>query len=139
MAVRTYPSYQDTNLNAKGSLIIDFTKPSGIVSSSNLIQLMIVGIPKKRIYNNSNGLYSINIPTVSTNISVTIFSLTGLSEQSTLTLIEYTTDEQYGNNGIVQRYITGYTGSFINYTFVPSIGPNTYKYEYLVTSTITAP
>ena len=57
MGPRIYPSYQDTNLTAKGSLIINFDELTASDGQTNYT-VTVNGILRVLEYNNSSGLYS---------------------------------------------------------------------------------
>jgi len=116
MTARIYPSYQDTNLTAKGILILSISSNVSLYVNNNLIN---------QEYSTVNGLYSYN---VNINDVVTIVP-------SSTTLIEvirrdYTTDDNNADNGITNTTITGITAT--GYTFTATTVNSGYNFEYLI-------
>ena len=124
MGPRIYPSQQDTNLTAKGSLIL--TK-----STVDAIEVYVNGTIVNKQFSVINGLYSygINIGDVIDITSIIIKSIS-------ITRKDYTTDDNNGNNGIINTFITGVTNVLL-YTFTATTSPSSYNFEYLISMTPT--
>jgi len=60
MGPRIYPSYQDTNTTAKGSLIINFLDIFAD-QYNDYIQVSVNGLLRDRTYNKVDGLYRTNL------------------------------------------------------------------------------
>ena len=121
MTARIYPSQQQTNLTATGSLLITFQKDFENIS------VTVNGQVRNMIYTEMNNLYSTHIYS---GDSITIGMYTG----NTYSIIrrDYTTDDQGGDMGIRDVLIsTGQTtGSSI--TFTATTVSTDYNFEYLV-------
>ena len=124
MGPRIYPSYQDTNLNAVGSLIL-----SNNASFITNISVEINGILTNKIWNSVDKYYfwKLNI-----NDVVTI-STFGNPINFTLNRNDYTTDNENNNNGIVTTNIYQ-TFSTSSYTFTATTINSSYNFEYLITA-----
>ena len=127
MGPRVYPSFQDTNTTAKGSLILS----NNALLITN-IDVTINGVLKSRIWNNQvNGYYFWNL-----NIGdVVVITTIGASINFTLNRKDYTTDEQGNDNGIRTTSIYEYY-SLTSYTFTATTIESSYNFEYLITSSI---
>lgn len=120
MAPRIYPSQQDTNLTAKGSLILsidDTVDDVNVYVNDNLVN---------KNYSIVNGLYSVSI-----NVNDVVRLERGEIIKISSTRKDYTTDDTAGNNGIVNTFITGIT-STNSYTFTATTNPSSYNFEYLI-------
>ena len=124
MGPRIYPSQQDTNLTAKGSLIL--SNSASLITSINV---QINGISTNRVWNDVNGYYFYNV-----NVGdVVIISSSGGNINLTLNRKDYTTDEQGGDNGI--RITSIYQSySISSYTFTATTDSSSYNFEYLITA-----
>jgi hypothetical protein len=124
MGPRIYPSQQDTNLTAKGSLILT-------TSTANSIEIYVNSTIVNKQFSIINGLYSygINIGDV-----VTITSI--VNKSFNVTRKDYTTDDNNGNSGIVDTFITGVT-NVSSFTFTATTSPSSYNFEYLISMTPT--
>jgi hypothetical protein len=116
--VRNYPSEQDTNLTAKGTLIISLT------TWINNISIFRNGVIWDVEYKIKDGLCTIpiNINDVIRIDSSEFFSLD-------LGRWDYTTDEENGDNGIKQTNIS-YSSAVNTYTFTATTISNSYNFEY---------
>jgi hypothetical protein len=118
MTARIYPSQQDTNLTAKGSLIL--TEDIDIA----LIDVYVNNILVAKEYSTVDGLYvaSLNIGDVVRIESTTNFNI--ITKR-----YDYTTDEANGDNGIkVVNFGIQYSVSA--YTFTATTIDNGYNFEY---------
>jgi hypothetical protein len=119
MGPRIYPSQQDSNTTAKGSLILT------IGPNTNNVELYVNNTLVNVEYSTVNGLYSYN---------VYINDIVRIVPSST-TLIDvirrdYTTDDNNGNNGIINTTIIGITAT--GYTFTATTVSSGYNFEYLI-------
>lgn len=121
MGPRIYPSYQDTNLTSKGSLILS------IDSNIDYIDIYINNILVNKEYSTINGLYSFNL---NINDIFRIESNTNFSLY--LNRNDYTTDDNNSNNGIINTLISNINNNS-TYTFTASTIFNSYNFEYLGT------
>lgn len=126
MGPRIYPSQQDTNLTAKGSLIL--TNSASLIIFITSINVEINGITTNIVWNNINGYYFWNV-----NVGdIVIISSSGGNINFTLDRKDYTTDDQGGDNGIRTTSIFQ-TNNFSSYTFTATTDPSSYNFEYLIT------
>jgi hypothetical protein len=126
MGPRIYPSQQDTNTTAKGSLIL--TNSAFLI---DYINIEINGLLRNVEYSNVSGLYSTNL-----NLNdVVVISTIGNPINFTLNRKDYTTDEQDGDNGIRTTSIYQ-NNSISSYTFTATTINSSYNFEYLITSSI---
>jgi hypothetical protein len=119
MTARIYPSYQDTNLTAKGSLILS------ISSNINSVSVYVNNNLTNNESSTVDGLYFYTI-----NIGDII-----IIDPTSVTLInvirkDYTTDDINGDNGIRNTTITGVTST--SYTFTATTVNSVYNFEYLI-------
>lgn len=132
MGPRIYPSYQDTNLTANGSLIVNFDELTASNGQTNYT-VTVNGILRVLEYNNSSGLYStyLNINDV---VSFGIDSdPPSLNKYYNLSRLDYTTDDTIGNNGLVYTSITGSTGTSVtSITFTATTSSASYNFEYRI-------
>jgi hypothetical protein len=132
MGPRVYPSQQDTNLTAKGSLIFSFNELTASDGQTNYT-VTVNGQLRKLEYNNSNGLYTTNL-----NINdVVIIGINAdppsLNKYYNISRLDYTTDDVAGNSGLIYTSITGATGTSITQvTFTATTSPASYNFEYRV-------
>jgi uncharacterized delta-60 repeat protein len=131
MGPRIYPSQQDTNLTAKGSLILTTNGPL----EYNLIY--VNGIIVNIEYSEVTGLYTIP---VNLNDVVDIILLTpnlpNYHSRVVVSRRDYTTDDVNGDYGIVDTYIgeSIATSGSTSYTFTATTISNSYNFEYRVES-----
>jgi hypothetical protein len=124
MGPRIYPSFQDTNTTAKGSLILTKT-------SASTIEVYVNSIIVNEQFSIINGLYTYGI-----NIGDVVTITTDINKSFNVTRKDYTTDDNNGNNGIVDTFITGVT-NVLSYTFTATTSPSSYNFEYLISMTPT--
>jgi hypothetical protein len=120
MGPRIYPSYQDTNTTAKGSLILsldDTIDDVNVYVNNNLVN---------KQYSIVNGIYSVSL-----NVNDVVRLERGDIIKISSIRKDYTTDDQSGNNGIIDTFITGIT-STNSYTFTATTSPSSYNFEYLI-------
>jgi len=118
MGPRIYPSYQDTNLNAKGTLIISLT------THINRINIYRNGLFVDTEYKIKDGLCTIpiNINDVIRIESSQFFSIDHKRW-------DYTTDYENGDDGIkITQVVNNVTQT--NYTFTATTIFNSYNFEY---------
>lgn len=120
MGPRVYPSQQDTNLNAKGSLIIS------IDAAIDYIQIFINNVLVNTEYSTLTGLYSVSL---NVNDVVRISSINAFVFN--LSKKDYTTDDNNGDNGIKESLITNTTIADFEYTFTATTITSSYNFEYL--------
>lgn len=120
MGPRIYPSFQDTNTTAKGSLILKLN------TYNNAIDILINNNIVNNIIGSVEGLYTYNL---NINDVVTI------SEPSSFTVNvvrrDYMTDDNNNDLGIVDTLITSTTVSN-SYTFTATTNPSSYNFEYRI-------
>ena len=138
MGPRIYPSQQDTNTTAVGSLIISTKKIP--TQTQNTVTIQINGVSVRIYYGEYNGLYTKNIYPNDTIRIVYTTSPTAVRKWLDINRVDYTTDDVSGNLGIVNNFIyeTNTTGSSIDYTFTATTDPSTYNFEYLINTYTTA-
>jgi hypothetical protein len=120
MGPRIYPSQQDTNTTAKGSLILSLDNSIDDVNvyvNNNLVN---------KQYSIVNGMYNVSL-----NVNDVVRLERGEIIKISSTRKDYTTDDQSGNNGIINTFITGIT-STDSYTFTATTSPSSYNFEYLI-------
>lgn len=131
--VRVYPSEQNTNSNANGSLIVSFNELIDDIGPDNYV-VTVNGQRRMIQYTDTDGLYSTNL-----NLGdVVTFSLetspTSLNKLISISRLDYTTDDVNGNNGLVYTNVTGATGTTLTgVTFVASNLSSSYNFEYRIT------
>jgi hypothetical protein len=136
MGPRIYPSQQDTNLNAKGSLIINYLDIFENVYN-DYMQVSVNGQLRSRDYNEVIGLYKTNL-----NIGdVVLIELTSdviLFKNITVFRRDYSTDDNGGDNGITDSLITFNNSdtTTISLTFTATTIPSSYNFEYRVEGNI---
>ena len=119
MGPRIYPSQQDTNLTAKGSLIL-----SSLITDN--LEIYVNNTIVNKQFSIIDGLY---IYLLNIGDSVTLTNTSNLSFN--IIRKEYTTDDVNGNNGIVSTFITGVTNQS-SITFTITTTPLSYNFEYLI-------
>jgi hypothetical protein len=139
MTARVYPSQQDTYLTTTGSLLVTYDE---VNQSSNIskLQCFVNSVERKLIPNNNNNLYS----TFITNGDIVRILVTTTSDNNTINVTrrDYTTDDQGGDMGIRDVYITGVTGNSpttLEVTFTVSPISLDYNFEYLVNAIVQYP
>jgi hypothetical protein len=131
--VRVYPSEQNTNSNANGSLIVTFNELVNDMGPDNYV-VTVNGQQRKIQYTDTDGLYSTNL-----NIGdIVTFSLetepSSLNKLISISRLDYTTDDVNGNSGLVYTNVTGATGTTLTgVTFVASNLSSSYNFEYRIT------
>lgn len=123
MGPRIYPSYQDTNTNAKGSFI--FTMENSI----EYLDIYINNVLSDKRYSIIEGLYGINL-----NINDVVRVESNAPFTFNVIRKDYTTDEINGNDGIIVTDI-GNGNLVTGYTFTATTITNAYNFEYLFDST----
>jgi hypothetical protein len=112
----------------RGSLIITYYELNGLTNESN-IECQVNGLDRKLVYSDITNLYTTYLYSGDT---VYVKINTGNYGNSIdLSRIDYTTDDQGGDNGIRETYITGVTGNTPQeITFVVTPDVLDYNFEY---------
>ena len=139
MTARVYPSQQQTNLTTIGSLLVSYDE---VNQSSNVsqVQCFVNSIERKLIHNNTDNLYS----TFLSNGDIVRVLITTTSDDNELSVTrrDYTTDDQGGDMGIRNTFITGVTGNSpttLEVTFTATTISLDYNFEYLITAIVKYP
>ena len=136
MGPRIYPSFQDTNTTAKGSLILTLSN-----IFLNNIQVTVNGILRDVEYSNLNGYYTTNI---NINDIVTILlTSTPNNYYKMLNVIrrDYTTDDVSGDYGIFDTSISNnnsFDTSGLTVTFTATTSNASYNFEYRISASVMA-
>lgn len=139
MGPRIYPSYQDTNTTATGTLIISLEGSfTGAVTNYVSIQTQSI-FTEPIIYNKLDDKIYANL--ILGNVYTLQVRATSLATVKGFQMYrtDYTINDVSGNNGIVTNYITGATNTnnvLQSYTFTASTISNSYNFEYNVTAYI---
>jgi len=134
MGPRIYPSYQDTNTTANGSLILSLLN-----LYLNNIQVTVNGILRDVEYSNLNGIYTTNI-NINDVVSILLTS-TPTNYYKMLNIIrrDYTTDDVVGNYGIFDTSISN-NNSFdttgLTVTFTATTSNASYNFEYRISASV---
>jgi hypothetical protein len=136
MTARIYPSQQDTYLTTTGSLLVTYNEVNEL-SNVSQVECFVNSVERKLIHNNTDNLYS----TFITNGDVVRILITTLSDNNEINVTrrDYTTDDQGGDMGIRDVYITGVTGNSatnLEITFTVSPISLDYNFEYLISATV---
>jgi len=120
MGPRIYPSYQDTNTTANGSLILKLN------TYANFIDVYVNNNLVNNLASNVNGLYvySLNINDVVTISEPANWNINVVRR-------DYLTDDNNNDLGIVDTFITGTTVTD-SYTFTATTSPSSYNFEYRI-------
>jgi hypothetical protein len=139
MTARVYPSQQDTYLTAIGSLLVTYEEINQETNVSQ-IQCFVNSVERKLIHNNNNNLYSTFISNGDI-VRILVTTTSNVSEIN-VTRRDYTTDDQGGDMGIRDVYITGVTGNSpttLEVTFTVSPISLDYNFEYLISASVQYP
>jgi uncharacterized delta-60 repeat protein len=118
MGPRIYPSQQDTNLTAKGSLLLS------IDDNIDSVDVYINNVLWKKQYSVVSGLYIIPI-----NIG-DVIRIDSLQQYSmSLNRYDYTTDEENGDNGIKNTFVN-FVYANTSYSFTATTLSSGYNFEY---------
>jgi hypothetical protein len=127
MAPRIYPSEQSTNADADGTLIISFDN----TAFNSSLSVVINSITRQPINKNKSGFsyYKLN-----QNDVVVIGAAGGTNYRKIVSIYrrDYTTDDQYANNGIFDTLILSSSDTTTFYTFTATTIPSAYHFEYRV-------
>ena len=139
MTARVYPSQQQTNLTTIGSLLVTYSEVNE-TSTISKVQCFVNSVERKLIYDNSDSLYS----TFLSNGDIVRILVTTTAEDNEIlvTRRDYTTDDQGGDMGIRNTFITGVTGNSpttLEVTFTATTISLDYNFEYLVTAIVKYP
>jgi uncharacterized delta-60 repeat protein len=118
MGPRIYPSQQDTNLTAKGSLILSI---NDFIDS---VDVYINNVIWKKQYSVVSGLFVIPI-----NIGDVIRIDSSQQYSMSLNRYDYTTDEENGDNGIKNTFVN-FVYANTSYSFTATTLPSGYNFEY---------
>ena len=122
----------------RGSLIVSYTEINGFEDVSK-IECFVNSVARKLIYSDINNLYSTYIY----EGDVVRMLLTSTSNNCSIdvTRRDYTTDDQGGDMGIRDVFITGTTGGApsVEITFTVSPDSIDYNFEYLIQNTVSFP
>ena len=119
MGPRIYPSQQDTNLTAKGSLLLS------IDDNIDSVDVYINNVLWKKQYSVVSGLYIIPI-----NIG-DVIRIDSLQQYSmSLNRYDYTTDEENGDNGIKNTFVN-FVYANTSYSFTATTLSSGYNFEYI--------
>jgi hypothetical protein len=139
MTARVYPSQQQTNLTTIGSLLVTYSE---VNQSSNVsqVQCYVNSVERKLIHNNTDNLYSTFLS--NGDIVRVLITTTSDDNEISVTRRDYTTDDQGGDMGIRNTYITGVTGNSpttLEVTFTATTISLDYNFEYLITAIVKYP
>ena len=140
MGPRIYPSFQDTPLEQKGSLIFSLDEYIDGYSLDN-IEITVNGILRLTEYSEVSGLYG----TYLNPNDVVILNVTSANPLRKIINVyrrDYTTDDNNGDYGIVDVSYTGATGDTTSYslTFTATTSSSAYNFEYrIIAQTIDIP
>ena len=136
MGPRIYPSFQNTNSNTVGSLIVQFDELYTNYGLDN-IEVVVNDNTRQLIWLDTEGLYSTYLYSGDT-VQIYVNTLqNGLRKTVDLIRRDYTTDDINGDNGIRDTYITGATGTTstqLLFTFVVTPPELDYNFEYRISS-----
>lgn len=88
----------------------------------------------KRIYNEVNDLYTIPL-LVNDVVTLEYVSVSGNTNDYSITRRDYTTDDENGDNGIKETFIDG-SINLTSYTFTATTVNNAYDFVYLMENDI---
>jgi hypothetical protein len=139
MTARVYPSQQQTNLTTIGSLLVSYDEVNQLTNVSQ-VQCYVNSVERKLIHNNTDNLYSTFLS--NGDIVRVLITTTSDDNEISVTRRDYTTDDQGGDMGIRNTYITGVTGNSpttLEVTFTATTISLDYNFEYLVTAIVKYP
>jgi hypothetical protein len=119
-----------------GSLLLNFDE---LVNDRGIdyVQLSVNGSVRYIRYTDTEGLYTTNL-NLGDVVSISIYSSpTGSTKQISLTRRDYTTDDQSGDDGIRDTFITSGSGTSnpLTVTFTATTTSDSYNFEYRVNAT----
>jgi hypothetical protein len=131
MGPRIYPSYQDTNINAKGSVIINFNDII-LNSKEDFFEVLVNNQLRFTEYNQTEGLYSTNL-NIGDVVIIRMTTSTTFFKSISVSRRDYTTDDTQ-NNGIIDTFIDILNNDIptISYTFTATTLNNSYNFEYRI-------
>ena len=124
----------------RGSLLINYSEPNANTYTT-YVSVLVNGVNRQVTHNEIDNLYSTYIYSG----DVVNVKITTTSNTNSLDVIrrDYTTDDQGGDNGIRDTFITGTTGSSVGgfYQITFNVEPNAldYNFEYLVDAVTSFP
>ena len=136
MGPRIYPSFQDTNINAKGSLIITYDEIVNGPGGDNF-EIYVNDVLRDKIWLDVDGFYSTHL--VLNDVVKLLFPGTQQSLSIDISRKNYTTDDN-NDNGLTYTYIdtiNQFNTTDFQYSFTATTTNNSYNFEYLIgTSTL---
>ena len=115
----------------RGSLLINYEEFYTLTDSN--VQCTVNGVLRKLINNETTNQYSTYIYSGDT-VNIKLYN-SGYDHTIEVNRIDYTTDDQYGNMGIYDTFITGVTQytpeEFFEITFTATTVANSYNFEYV--------
>lgn len=112
-----------------GSLLVTYNNDDGL--GGDYLQISKNGTVRKRIYTNSNNLYSIPV-VVGDVITVEYFDVPPSSSiDLTITRKDYTNDDEGGDKGIKETLVDSIP-SVISYSFTATTINGSYDFQYLL-------
>jgi hypothetical protein len=139
MTARVYPSQQQTNLTTIGSLLVTYDEVNQSTNVSQ-VQCYVNSVERKLIHNNTDNLYSTFLS--NGDIVRVLITTTSDNNEINVTRRDYTTDDQGGDMGIRNTFITGVTGTSpttLEVTFTATTISLDYNFEYLVSASVKFP
>jgi len=123
MGPRIYPSQQNTNANATGSVIVTMDNTVNFISMAYNNR----PITNVRVYKIKDGYYAYNLrlgERVTINYAGSFFSIKVIRK-------DYTTDDVNGNDGISYTNIAT-SNNVTTYSFTAATLPTSYNFDYLI-------
>jgi hypothetical protein len=123
-----------------GSLLLNFDE---LVDNRGIdyVQLSVNGSVRYIRFTDTQGLYTTNL-NLGDVVEVQVFSdPTNLGKQISITRSDYTTDDQNGDNGIRDTFITSISGitNSLELTFTATTTSDAYSFRYIVDATTFVP
>jgi hypothetical protein len=133
MGPRIYPSYQDTNINTRGSLIITYDEIVNGLGGDNF-EIYVNNILRDRIYLDVEGYYSTDL--VLNDVVTLKFPGTQQSLSIDINRKNYTTDDN-NDDGLTYTYIdtiNQFNTTNFQYSFTATTTNDSYNFEYIIGS-----
>lgn len=127
----------------RGSVLVTFDEYINDRDADN-INVKVNNVYTQVQFTDINKLYSGKINTGDVVTTEFVFNTSGtLTFDISVIRIDYTTDDEAGDNGIKQTYITGYTGNSAspipNIIFTATTRPDAYSFKYIVSYSTNTP
>ena len=122
----------------RGSILLTFNEAVDNLGI-DYITINVAGQERYIRYIDSNTIYTTLVNTGDV-VSISFYSLpSGISKDISIIRKDYTTDDQNGDNGIRDTFITSNSGTLnpLIVTFTATTTSDTYSFKYIVTSTAT--